>query len=899
MVPLAGCLFVSLTGGVGWAYASVIVTYRTGGPGAHGPVARHAHPRAHSPDAAHGRSSSPTVPAASPGSPAGAAPAPSGSVRAPSGPPLGAGAGSGLQDGSASAPSSSGDPLVANGLGSPLCSRSGELSAGARRNCGTSGFQASGAPTSNYAFDVHIDTGAFGLGSGAVASAVQNLLITPLWIGLVWLVHALVVALEWSFTVDLLGSSVMSGVARGLREAQAVFTRPWLMVVLSVASVLVAYNGLVRRRVAQTLGEALVMFAMMMGGLWVIANPAGTVGALGAWANQASLGTLGAVAAGTPTHAQRTLAGGLSDVFSAGVGAPWCYMEFGDVRWCEDPARLDPRLHAAALKLAAIDSLRGGCHLNTGPIAFCAQGAEQAQALGQSAQLLRSAQTNGQLFLALPANQGQRNSINESGSLLHVLCGTSEATKCRGPTAKQAEFRTDNGTWPRAEGLLLIGLGELGMIMVLWHIALRLLSAAIMSLFYLLLAPAAVLAPALGEGGRAAFRGWATRLLGAVTTKLIYSFLLGTVLLMMGILLSLQSLGWWIQWLLISTLWWGVFRHRHQILSFTRGERQASPVRGMRLPSALTGAREAGRLAGWAKRKLSRPAPDPEQRRMRTAAARQRASSKAEEQVSRSLEGEHEAAKTLLADGGATQSRLTQRRGRLARLRSARESALADGDTRRAAKLDVRAKSLEGDLAGEQQAFNQARRLAGEGDRAERLSGRPYTAEQRQQRARWLDVQAALPDNGAPSPGGQRRDYAALSGLIGQERGEYERLAPARQRASRLAIDRELRLRRELNRAAKDAQGVGEPRLPRGEQRSVEREFDSKLAERIKHAGHQLPSSLAKRSPIDAWRERRREKREGPSRAQQSPPVESPVMRDAREVAARRKRQLGLGRHDE
>lgn len=93
--------------------------------------------------------------------------------------------------------------------------------------------------------------------------------------------------------------------------------------------------------------------------------------------------------------------------------------------------------------------------------------------------------------LAFPANQAQRNSINDVGSLLRVLCGTSEATHCRGPTAAQAEFRTGNGTWSRAEGLLLIVAGALGLILLLGFIALHLLKAAIMSLFYLLLAPAA------------------------------------------------------------------------------------------------------------------------------------------------------------------------------------------------------------------------------------------------------------------------------------------------------------------------------------------------------------------------------------------------------------------------
>ena len=69
---------------------------------------------------------------------------------------------------------------------------------------------------------------------------------------------------------------------------------------LAAASVLALYNGLIRRRVADTLGQALTTIAMMAVGLWVIADPLGTVGAVGQWANQASLGTLGAIAQGTP-----------------------------------------------------------------------------------------------------------------------------------------------------------------------------------------------------------------------------------------------------------------------------------------------------------------------------------------------------------------------------------------------------------------------------------------------------------------------------------------------------------------------------------------------------------------------------------------------------------------------
>jgi hypothetical protein len=442
--------------------------------------------------------------------------------RAPTSPPLvgyGEPPRAGGGDQAAASPPQEADPLVSNGLGSPLCRATlgqGELSTAARRDCETSGFVAAPAPTGDYGIDVHIDTGLLGLSSGGLLAAVQDLFVTPLWMALVWAVHALVVMLEWCFAIDLLDSvSVSDGVGRGLREMQSAFTEPWLATVLAVASVLAAYDGLVRRRVAETVGQALLMFAMIGAGIWVMLEPTGTVGALGRWANQASLGTLAVTARGAPAGAGRALADSMQSVFAAAVEAPWCYLEFGDVGWCRDPARQDPRLRAAALKIAAAETALVGCRESTSFLGPCAaSGSAQAKTLEHSSQLLREARSNAAIFLALPANGPARNSINEAGSLLRVMCQTSDATSCRGATAAQAEFRTNGGTWSRVGGLLLIVAGALGMMLLLGFIALRLLAAALFSLLYLLLAPAAVLAPALGESGRAAFRKWAAHLLG-------------------------------------------------------------------------------------------------------------------------------------------------------------------------------------------------------------------------------------------------------------------------------------------------------------------------------------------------------------------------------------------------
>ena len=247
---------------------------------------------------------------------------------------------------------------------------------------------------------------------------------------------------------------------------------------------------------------------------------------------------------------------------------------------------LDPRLRAAAIAIAA----------------------KSGQA---SARLLRAARTNGAIFMALPANGSARNSINDRDSLLRAICQSEDATACRGPAAAEAEFRTNRGTWPRLGGLLLILVGVLGMLMLFGFIALRLLAAALLSLLYLMIAPVAVLAPALGESGRAAFRKWAVQLLGSVVSKLLFSFLLGAVLVVLGILAELTALGWWTQWLLMSAFWWMAFLRRNQLLQFagaapTSDSRRETLLR--RVSARLTPERSLRERARCVARAAAQPA---------------------------------------------------------------------------------------------------------------------------------------------------------------------------------------------------------------------------------------------------------------------------------------------------
>jgi hypothetical protein len=823
--------------------------------------------------------------------------APSTPPRAPSGPPLNVGS-SGEQGPSASAPPSGEDALTGNGLGSPLCSTPDELPVSARQNCETADFIAASDPTGDYAFDVNINTG-IGDVSNDLDVTIQNLARSG-WMTFVAVAHGLIVMFEWCYSLNLLSGALLGEITRALHNSRLMFTEPWLAFVLSIASVLAVYHGLIRRRVAETLGQALAMLAMMAGGLWVIADPAGTVGALERWTNQASLGTLAVVASGTPNQPERTLAGDMQTLFGGAVAGPWCFLEFGEVEWCRSPGALDSRLRSAALVIARHEQSQSGCS------SLCSSNSSaRDRTLAASAALLRAAQTNAQLFLALPANEAQRNSVTTEGALLNVLCGGGKsADKCSGPTAAQAEFRSEKGTEPRVIGLALIWAGGLGMLLLFGFIALRLLMAALYTLFYLLLAPAAVLAPALGDGGRSAFRTWAMRLLEALVAKLIYSFLLGATLMMTSTLLDLNVLGWLSQWLLISAFWWTAFFKRGQMVGLIEGTTRGAGAGQHRLlarraQEALETPRMALAPALWAWRRLHSPAPDPERMNRRRQAARETTRKRAEEQVTSTLDRDHEEARARVRTAPRTQTQLSGRREQLQRVKRERQRALVSGDGRRAALLGVRERRIEGEIAREQRTLNEARRTVAAAESAQRVGGSKYTREQREQRARFLDEQAALPASARGAPNGQRRDYASLASLAGHGREQYERLSPREQRETRLRIDRELARRSHLGDVAQDvARERMAPSLGRREQRKVDRELDRALEQRMRDDGYTPPSKQPKPSALDTYLEQSPYARAGESpRAQggRSRP-RSPVMDDAREVEGRRKRQLGWER---
>ena len=295
-----------------------------------------------------------------------------------------------------------------------------------------------------------------------------------------------------------------------------------------------------------------------------------------------------------------------------------------------------------------------------------------------------------------------------------------------GPTAAEADFRNQSGTWPRVIGLGFISFGVVGMLLLLGFIVLRLLYAAIISLIFLLVTPVVVLAPALGESGRAAFRTWATRLLGAVVSKLIFSFLLGVMLMVQRVILSVHLFGWFTQWLFVAALWWIAYVHRHRIFEISLGGGGGGQHRSVvrRLGGALE-SRTGVASARWAKRRLSAPGPSVERRRRLAQAGAVRAKRMADDQVERSLEHKYGAARAQVDAGGETQALISAKRARLERMRSehgaAQERAQAAGRARESALVDP---SLSSPLERAQAANRFGAEERSHRKRAARLQGR-------------------------------------------------------------------------------------------------------------------------------------------------------------------------------
>lgn len=430
---------------------------------------------------------------------------------------------------------SMGDPFAQLGGGSPSCKE--DVGPTGKRNCAATGSVAQAYPISAYELDVHVDFGITHLGN-AFLGALQNV-AGLIWMGLVYLLRGVLLLLEWGFSIDLLGSA-MSGVRRTLTTLHNdVIGQTWFLAAMSVTALWGMWRGLVQRQATQTITGLLATVGLMVCALVILARPADTVGYASRLANDASLSLLSAATAQPLDRPARSMAQASQGVFDSMVRDPWCALQFSSVDYC------DQRLPVA----------HGGlCVLDVGHQDDCQHDRARAAAM-----------SIGDAWLSQDSGSKGRE------SLYHVLKGDlpfGMSEKLGIPKdPERVRMMESGGTFSRFAILGLIAAGMLGAAALLAYLGIRLLLASVLALLLLLFAPAMLLAPAFGEGGRSTFVAWGKRLVGALVAKLVYALFLAVVLAAAAMLRRLD-VGWFGTWLLQIAFWWGVLIKRHELIGF-------------------------------------------------------------------------------------------------------------------------------------------------------------------------------------------------------------------------------------------------------------------------------------------------------------------------------------------
>jgi len=453
----------------------------------------------------------------------------------------------------------------------PFCDAGG-LRRAERRNCRVTGTPEGRYPTSNYAFDVHIDTGLDNI-SGNFASMLAQI-ANAIWQFCLFILNIVLTVLGWAFSLSpFTDNGAMREIDSGLGRFYAAFTEPWLVVAMVMIGAFALYRGIVRREVSATIAGTLLAVALMLVAMWVIHDPRATIGTLTGYVNATALSVLAAPQSGSVANPAGDYGEATGQVWHDMTLPGFAVLNFSNVDWalaepdaelletaneyvCADAAylaQLPPRAWAASL----VDPFKVDCR------DFVAE--------------VPAPRTNADIWLRSSKDSPARERLWEEHH--------EDA-----PYASYLAIQGESGAATRLPLVLLIATGLLGGILLLAWIAMRLFMQSAVAFVLVLLAPLALFLPAFGEGGRRGFATWGSLLLGALVSKLVYAALLAVVLLATTVIGSLVSgqggVGATMAFLAMAALWWAVLLNRNTLLSFLSVSPEAAEGHG-RLGSML------------------------------------------------------------------------------------------------------------------------------------------------------------------------------------------------------------------------------------------------------------------------------------------------------------------------
>ena len=483
-------------------------------------------------------------------------------VAAPGGPSKGSGPGAG--GGRAGAGASAPAPVQPAGgleesfgqvnplhVENPLCGR--RLGRAERRNCQVTGTPEGRYPTSNYGFEIHIDTGITKI-TGNFQALLAHI-ADAIWMALLFVLNLVLTLLGWAFELSpFTENRTMAEVSGGLERFYRAFTSPWLVFAFVAVGAWAVWRGLVKREFTQAIAGSLLTVALMVAALWILHEPRATVGTVAGFTNDAAQVVIAAPQSGSVRNPSGSYAEATAETWRAMTLPGFAALNFTDMGWAlsePDPALLAKANEKACFDLAYVQTLPRGrlrqlLAVNGGKI-DC----------GDVASIAPVPQTNAEIWLRSSQGSAARD-------------GLWDEFNDDFPYSSYLAIQGKSGAWTRLPLVLLIGLGLLGGIALLAWLALRIFVQTAVAFVLVLSTPLALFMPAFGERGRAAFGFWAGTLAGALVSKLIYAALLAVVLFATNVVATLvpSGSGAFMGFLVMAGLWWAVFLKRDDILSF-------------------------------------------------------------------------------------------------------------------------------------------------------------------------------------------------------------------------------------------------------------------------------------------------------------------------------------------
>jgi hypothetical protein len=486
------------------------------------------------------------------------------------------------------------DPTAVLGIENPLCGEPNKLSAQQVRNCRSSHSPEAAFPVGNYGWDIHIEQGGFisSLFVPAVSFVLQ--LLSVLWLLLLMMLKGCLIILGFAFSLSPFTDNRMLGeISSGLTSFFNHLTSPWLSTLFVVLGGWGLYNGLIRRKTGETMGGMLMALVMMLAALWMIHSPRDTVGRLSEAVNSASLAAVSAPSSGHVSTPIRSYNDAMSAVWNQMTAVPFCAMDFSDVHWCMSAKPSDEALEAARSGLSDGDAFTQQLLTHLPKDEEKASKALQAEL----AALFGGAPTIRQLYLRFSPESGPRDKLwdyyngepdEHVGLPLEIGPQIDIGGGSDGHAPDKVSMQGRSGVLTRMVMVLVFTIGLLGGLLLLLWLAMKVVMATASAFVLVLATPLAMFFPVFGMTGRTIFTRWATSLIGAVVAKLIYSGLLGIVLLGSSVIggaigASSPTLGL----VAVMAFWWAVFLSRDKYLAVF----QIDPVndRGAGLYRTLAG----------------------------------------------------------------------------------------------------------------------------------------------------------------------------------------------------------------------------------------------------------------------------------------------------------------------